>query len=169
MKTILRKIVCLCAAVVLYYIIHEGGHLFVALITGTFQEIRIVAWGMGVEIVADTSAMSNFELFIGSAAGVICTTIVGYTLVFTRKNIQKVKNKFVRSFAYYGTLILLLLDPLYLSVLYRFVGGGDMNGILLSGVPEIALNIFFAALLVVNLFVVIKVILPSYKQSFMEQ
>ena len=60
---------------------------------------------------------------------------------------------------------LLLLDPLYLSVLCGFFGGGDMNGIALL-CPEWAARCLFGALLLVNGLVFWKRILPVYRQSF---
>ena len=60
---------------------------------------------------------------------------------------------------------LLLLDPLYLSVLCGFFGGGDMNGIAFL-CPEWAARCLFGALLLVNGLVFWKRILPVYRQSF---
>ncbi len=66
---------------------------------------------------------------------------------------------------WYVTLALLLIDPVYLSLLCRFVGGGDMNGIGLL-VPETAARLAFAAILVAHVAVVWKLLLPRYRTSF---
>lgn len=63
------------------------------------------------------------------------------------------------------TIAFLLLDPLYLSVLCGFFGGGDMNGIALL-CPEWAARCLFGALLLVNGLVFWKRVLPVYRQSF---
>ena len=68
---------------------------------------------------------------------------------------------------YYITIAFLLLDPLYLSVLCGFFGGGDMNGIALL-CPEWAARCIFGVLLIVNGFVFWRSVLPSYKKSFAE-
>ena len=68
---------------------------------------------------------------------------------------------------YYITLIMLLLDPLYLSVLYGLFGGGDMNGIALL-LPEVAARILFGVLLVFHGLLFWKVVLPKYKMAFSE-
>ena len=60
---------------------------------------------------------------------------------------------------------MLLIDPLYLSVLCGFFGGGDMNGIKLL-VPEVAARILYGLILVVNVFVFVKIVLPKYKLAF---
>ena len=62
---------------------------------------------------------------------------------------------------------MLLLDPLYLSVLCGFFGGGDMNGIALL-LPEVAARILFGVLLVFHGLLFWKVALPKYKMAFSE-
>lgn len=64
-------------------------------------------------------------------------------------------------------LILLLIDPLYLSALCGLVGGGDMNGIALI-CPEWAARCFFGAVLLINGVAFWKRVLPAYRQSFAE-
>jgi hypothetical protein len=64
-------------------------------------------------------------------------------------------------------MTLLLLDPIYLSVLCGFFGGGDMNGIALL-VPEMTARITFGALLILNGLVFWKSVLPRYTESFHE-
>ena len=63
---------------------------------------------------------------------------------------------------------MLLIDPLYLSVLCGFFGGGDMNGIKLL-VPEAAVRIIYGLVLMVNVFVFVKVVLPKYKLAFADE
>lgn len=72
---------------------------------------------------------------------------------------------FPRTLGWYLTLILLLLDPLYLSILYSFVGGGDMNGIVLI-CPEWPARIVFGLLGVLHLVVIARYVYPAYKRSF---
>ena len=69
---------------------------------------------------------------------------------------------------YYITIAFLLLDPLYLSVLCGFFGGGDMNGIALL-FPEWVTRCLFGILLLVNGLVFWKLVLPAYQQSFSGQ
>ena len=66
---------------------------------------------------------------------------------------------------YYTTIALLLLDPLYRSVLCGLFGGGDMNGIALL-LPEWAARLIFGGLLLADALVFWKRILPVYRQSF---
>ncbi|MBE6012401.1 hypothetical protein [Anaeropeptidivorans aminofermentans] len=163
-----RKWISLIAAVVLYYVIHEGAHLIFALLFGTFKKIQFVYWGIGIQIVVDAAVMSDMQLFVFGIAGVAATLIAGYIFVWKRNSILKSTSKVVRAVAYYSTLIFLCLDPFYLSILYRFVGGGDMNSIILIGIPKIAATIFFIILLAANLIIFIRIISPAYKKRFTE-
>lgn len=165
----MRKWFSLIIAVGFYYIIHEGAHLIVALLSGTFQSARLVKWGLGIQIVADIDVMSNMQIFVFSIMGAVATLIVGYIMVWQTKKIVKSSSMLLRAIAYYATLILLCLDPLYLSVISRFVGGGDLNGIVLVGIPETVAAIFCLMLLVLNLFIFFKLVYPHYKQRFLEK
>ena len=60
-----------------------------------------------------------------------------------------------------------MIDPLYLSVLCGFIGGGDLNGIKLL-FPEITARIIFAVIGIVHSFVIWKYLLPEYKKAFQE-
>ena len=86
--------------------------------------------------------------------------------MWAAKFITKSGSKVLKAVGYYATIALLLLDPLYLTVLYRFVGGGDMNGILLFGLPEIVVVLVYGAVGVVNIGIIVKYIYPAYKKAF---
>ncbi len=75
------------------------------------------------------------------------------------------RNDPFRAIMYYITIIMLLLDPLYLSVLCSFFGGGDMNGIKLL-VPELAARLGFGVLMIANGFVFCKAVLLKYTAAF---
>ena len=63
---------------------------------------------------------------------------------------------------------MLLIDPLYLSVLCGFFGGGDMNGIKLF-IPEVAARIIYGIILITNALVFVKIVLPKYKSAFLSE
>jgi len=71
----------------------------------------------------------------------------------------------VKACAWYTTLTLLILDPLYLSIYYRWVGGGDMNGIALL-LPEPMVSTIAAAIAIVNAILIWKVLYPNYRKAF---
>lgn len=112
--------------------------------------------------------MTDFQIGIFCIVGSISTLLVGYLLVLFIKRIAKGKNKVFKAICYYTTLAFLLIDPLYLTIIYKLVGGGDMNGILLFGIPEIIVQFIFGITTVINILLIIKKIYPVYKNSFSE-
>ena len=98
-------------------------------------------------------------------AGATATLFGGIVLAALTGRISRKKSKLFRAVMYYITIALLLLDPLYLSILCRFFGGGDMNGISLL-CPEWIARSVFAVLLIINGWIFWKRVLPVYRESF---
>lgn len=161
----IRQYISILAAVAAYYLIHEGAHLLYALLNGVFKKINFM--GLGVQIDVYAERMTDIQLGIFCLVGAVATFCAGYLLTALAKRICRAKNKLLRAVLYYITIALLLLDPLYLSVLCGFFGGGDMNGIALL-CPEWEARCFFGALLLLNGLVFWKWVLPTYRKSFAE-
>ena len=159
----MRQYLGILAALVSYYAVHEGAHLAYACTIGVFEKIRFL--GLGIQIVTDTQCMTNTQLGIFCAVGAVATLIAAYGLTLGTPAICKVESKVFKACMYYITMAMLLLDPLYLSALCGFFGGGDMNGIALL-VPEWAARAFFGVLLVLNSILFWKVVLPKYRSAF---
>ena len=66
---------------------------------------------------------------------------------------------------YYITIALLILDPIYLSLLCGFVGGGDMNGIAIL-IQEAIARVMYGVLLVIHGVIILRVVIPKYKMAF---
>lgn len=164
MKSNVRKWLSIMITILCYYIVHEGAHLISALFMGTYQGIKILF--PGIQVVIDADAMSNLQLAIFSVAGPLATLLLGYALVLMTSRILKSNNKILKAAFYYLTLGMLLIDPVYLSALCGFFGGGDMNGIILFGIPEAAARLVFAVIGVINIFVFIKCVYSAYKANF---
>ena len=122
-----RQLVGIFAAIVAYYLIHEGSHLLYAVCSGVFKQINFM--GLGVQIDVYAERMTDTQLGVFCLVGALATFCAAYLLIVFAKNICKAKSKLLRAVFYYITIALLLLDPLYLSILCSFFGGGDMNGI----------------------------------------
>lgn len=86
-------------------------------------------------------------------------------LILLAKKICRATSRVFKAAMWYVTLAMLLLDPLYLSILCGFFGGGDMNGIRLL-LPESGVRIFFAALGLAHCFLIRKSLLPKYTKAF---
>ena len=162
----MRQYIGILAALAAYYLIHEGAHLLYALLIGVFKQINFM--GLGVQIDVCAERMTDTQLGIFCLVGALATFGVGYLLAVLAKNICCAQSKLLRAMLYYITIALLLLDPLYLSVMCGFFGGGDMNGISLL-CPEWAARSFFGVLLLANGLVFWKRVLPAYQQSFSGQ
>ena len=161
-----RQLVGIFAAIVAYYLIHEGAHLLYAVCTGVFKQINFM--GLGVQIDVYAERMTDAQLGIFCLVGALATFCAGYLLAALAKNICRARSKLLRAVLYYITIAFLLLDPLYLSILCGFFGGGDMNGIALL-CPEWAARSLFGVLLLANGLVFWKRVLPVYRQSFARQ
>ena len=158
-----RQYIGLFVAILAYYVIHESAHFIYALILGTFKKINIVGLGVQVDIYIEN--MSDTQLAIFCLLGSVATLVVGYMMILTIDMIGKLSSKVIKACMYYVTMVMLFMDPLYLSLLCDFFGGGDMNGISLI-CPELVARIIYGAIFFINLMVYKKVVLPKYKAAF---
>ncbi len=158
-----RQYIGIVAAVAAYYIVHEGAHLAVALMLGAFKQINFMGLGLQIDIFRDR--LTDTQLGWFCLAGALATFVVAWTLVLMTRRICASPSAILKAILWYDTLALLLLDPLYLSVLCGFFGGGDMNGIRLL-LPEVAVRITFAVIVGIHLLVIWKYLLPKYSESF---
>lgn len=160
---LIRKMMAVAVAVVAYYLVHEGAHLLFALCTGTFESVRFLF--PGVQIVADTARFSALQLGLFNLAGALATLAAAVVLLLLRRRIAGIRSHNLRAVFYYVTVLFLLNDPVYLSLLCGLFGGGDMNGIKLL-MPEPAARILFAAVALVNVFLVFKLVVPCYTRAY---
>ena len=161
-----RQYVGLLSAVIAYYLLHEGAHLLYALSIGAFKQVNLMGLGMQIDIYAEK--MTQTQLGVFCLLGSVATLLMAYILIALTDKIRNISSKAVKACLYYITIAMLLIDPLYLSVLCGFFGGGDMNGIKLL-VPEAAVRIIYGLVLMVNVFVFVKVVLPKYKLAFADE
>ena len=162
----LRQYVGLLSAIIAYYLLHEGTHLLYALSIGAFKQINLMGLGMQIDIYAEM--MTQTQLGVFCLLGSVTTLLTAYILIAVIEKIRNISSKAVKACLYYITIAMLLIDPLYLSILCGFFGGGDMNGIKLL-VPEVAARMIYGLVLVVNAFVFVKIVLPKYKLAFSDE
>lgn len=137
---------------------------------GVFKTIRFM--GIGIQIDIYRENMSDAQLGWFCIAGAVATFVAAWVMVLLSKQLCKRfgaeserHNPMLLACCWYTSIVLLMLDPLYLSILYRLVGGGDMNGIKLL-MPETAAAILFGTILLAHGVVLYKVLLPRYKKAF---
>lgn len=167
MSANLRKWAGVFWTIVCYYLIHEGAHFITAVFMGTFERVEFMF--PGIRVVTDTPAMTDLQLAVFCVTGALATLLTGYALTMLTKRILNLHSKAMKAAFYYITLGMLLCDPVYLSVLCGFFGGGDMNGIILFGIPKIAARIVFGAVALMNIWIFIKFVYPAYKTDFQER
>lgn len=119
-----------------------------------------------MQVIANVEILTNFEIALFCISGSISTLLVAYILILLIKKIILNKNKIFKAICYYTTITFLILDPLYLTIIYKFVGGVDMNGILLFGIEEIEIQVIFLIVLIINIILIIMKVYPLYKKSF---
>jgi len=158
-----RQYIGLFSAIIAYYAIHEGAHFLYALFIGTFKQIHFLGLGIQIDVYADK--MTQHQLGIFCLSGSVATAITAYILTVCIPKIAKSNSKLFKACIYYITIALLLLDPVYLSILYHFFGGGDMNGIALL-IPEITARIIYGVLFLIHLTILFKVVIPGYTKAF---
>jgi len=90
------------------------------------------------------------------------------TLVYFKDKICEIKNKLVKAIFYYITVIMLVLDPIYLCLLSGVFGGGDVSGILYL-MPQAWIWTIFAFILLFNIWILLKKVNPTYTASFKER
>ena len=121
--------------------------------------------GLGIQIDIYRELLTDTQVGIFCLVGAVASQIAAYLMVLLTKAICRSPSKLFKACCYYVTIALLLLDPVYLSVLCGFFGGGDMNGIALL-VPEMTARIGFGSLLIINGIIFGKAVLPHYTKSF---
>lgn len=112
------------------------------------------------------SAVGVWELAGSSGRNWAAAGSFQNVLTLTASQICKADSKIFKACLYYITIAMLLIDPLYLSILCVFFGGGDMNGIALL-FPEWAVRIFFGVMLVIHCLLFWRIVLPRYNRAFM--
>lgn len=158
-----RQYLGLISAVGAYYVVHEGAHLVFALCTGTFRQIAFLRLGLQIDVYAQR--MTDIQMGLFCLVGSVATALAAYGLVAGADRLLKSPSRVFRACMYYITIALLVIDPLYLSLLCGFFGGGDMNGIALL-MPELPARIAYGVLLLAHGALFWRVVLPKYKKAF---
>lgn len=134
-----------------------------ALYFHAFKKVHFMWLGIQVDVYRDR--LTDVQLGIFCIAGAIATLIVGYLLAGLKGRICRLESKLLKAVFYYITIIMLVLDPIYLCLLGRCFGGGDLNGILYL-MPQIYVWIIFCVILIFNLGLLVRKVTPTYAKAF---
>ncbi len=153
-------------AIISYYVVHEGTHLLLALTFGVFERIRFVGiWG--IQIVINVEGLDGIRLALFNGLSSIVTILIGYILALS-PYIYKLRSRALLIVFYYITLCFMVLDPIYMSVLSLFIGGGgDLNGVVTGlQTSDIPFRIVFGSIAVLNIILFSRRVSKQYKIIF---
>jgi len=103
-------------------------HALAASAYGEYQAFRVRPFDLEVVMGTPVADRQGVQWAVISGAPNIATVILGYLLVAMRRGVAASGRRMLRDPAYWFSLLLILLDPLNLSV-GPFLHGGDAKGI----------------------------------------
>lgn len=144
-------------AFMLYMLIHEGFHAYIALLFNEYEAIIIHWYGPEVLYVTPVAERtSGIEWFIISGCSNLVTLLTGYLLLIMKRKIINLKLPSLRSILYYVTIVFLLFDAVNLSI-GPFIYGGDVSGISAGlNIKPWIIQVIFGSILLINRELIIK-------------
>jgi len=157
-----RWLVFLLAAVI-FAVVHEGMHVVTAAFYGEYAALHI-HYGVFPEVQYRTPVDERAGVHWGfiSGASNLATVLLGYLLVWMGERIARLRSWFFKNLLFYLTVILLVADPLNLSV-GPLIYGGDALGIAVGfGVSLYVIQAIALIGFLVNRELIIHKIFPMY-------
>lgn len=158
----MRRFVIFVLIVLFYMVIHEGAHIAAA---AFFDEFEAITWNViGPEVIFKTPVeqRSGFQWALISGVSNLITIILGYLMLFNRQRFSQASSLFSKGAAYFLTVLLLIADPLNLSI-GPFFYGGDVYGIAEGlDIHRYVIQFIFLIILLVNRELVASKLLPAY-------
>jgi len=144
-------------AIMLYMLIHEGHHAYIALLFNEYDAIKIHWYGPEVLFVTPVAERtSEIKWFFISGISNLITLLIGYLLFIMKEKIINIKLSSLRSILYYVTIVFLLFDAVNLSI-GPFFYGGDINGISTGlKIKPWIIQILFGTILLINRELIVK-------------
>ena len=158
----MRRFVILLLIILLYMVIHEGAHIAVSTVYDEFQSAR---WNViGPEIIFRTPVeqRDGFQWAVISGVSNLLTIVIGYLLLLNRDRFSRSSSLFIKGLAYFLTLLLLVADPLNLSI-GPFFYGGDVYGIAEGlDIHRYVIQFVLLLILLLNRELIATKLLPAY-------
>ena len=123
-----RQYIGILAAVIIYYIIHEGAHLLVALHYGVFKGINFMGLGMQIDVYAERLTDTQLGLFC--LAGPVETLLFGWVLTLLAFGFVNDLNKNVVCLFH---IVLILSECSEFRTVRHEQGDGDRIGGIVAG------------------------------------
>ncbi len=159
----MRRWLAFLLAVAILVAVHEGMHAVMAMFYGEYAALHI-QYGVFPEIQYKTPVNERAGVhwsFISGASS-LATLLMGYLLLLMSARIACLRGWFFKDLFFYLTFILLLADPLNLSV-GPFIYGGDASGIAVGfGVSRYVIQVISLVVLLVNRELIVQRLFPTY-------
>jgi len=157
-----RKLLTLSFAVIVFAGMHEGLHALPAALYGEYQGFHVRTLGLEVVFNTPVAVRQGIKWAVISGLPNLATVAFGYILLVARGTLVSHRVRSIRDLAYRLTLVVLIADPLNLSV-GPLIYGGDARGIAVGLGTSVAViqGVAFLVLLV-NRELVVQVLLPAY-------
>ena len=161
MNSYLRRYFYTILAAATYMAIHEDADIIQALYLGVFEGIRVLPLGIEV-LITQPLTIGGLTLALFSGLSSVLTISLGYLLLWLMPRILQLKSQPLQIYCYYVTLVFLLVDPFYISLISFFVGG-DINGIAKGlNLSYGIIRAFYLLIALVNFYLVRKKLYPTY-------
>ena len=162
----MKRYIYFLLAAVSYLLVHEGMHMINAVIQGSFEGIRLMP--LGIEVMIKNPVVYDYRLGLFSLLSSITTVSIGWLLFILRHRIIKLKQQSIKNYLCYTTMLFMVLDPFYLSLLSFFVGG-DINGITQGfNLSHWIVRAVAFLLALVGTYAVRKIVLPLYVEDYLK-
>ncbi len=119
---------------------------------------------IGPEVIFKTPVeqRSGFQWALISGSSNLITILLGYLLLLNRQRLSQATSLFSKGLVYFLTVLLLVADPLNLSI-GPFFYGGDVYGIAEGlGIHRYVIQFVFLIILLVNRELIATNLLPAY-------
>jgi len=157
----MRKYLYFVLALMIFSIIHEGIHAFLALVFKEYQTVVIHPYGLEVIYKTSVTAREGMKWAFISGLPNVATLALGYSLFLNRMQTTYIQ-KSLAHVLLYVTVLLMLGDAFNLSV-GPFIYGGDINGISKGfGVNRYIIQSIFFIVLLLNRELLVQKLLPVY-------
>jgi hypothetical protein len=162
MEDSMRKWLIVILYALIYILIHEGSHV---LVSTTFGEFNSLKWTViSPEVVFNTPVPERAGFQWALIAGVpsVITISLGYLLLGYREKAAQLESQFYKGLVYFQTMVLMIADPLNLSI-GPFVYDGDAIGVSVGlGISQYIIQAIFFILLLVNRELIATKLLPAF-------
>jgi hypothetical protein len=158
----MRRYASLAVAVLIFALIHEGAHALAAWFWNEAAGFTLHWWGAEVMYRTAPEVRTGGRWAVISGLPNVLTVLLGYLLLTFRRGVRWLPLVMLRDVLFYLTVLLLILDPINLSVMY-FIFGGDAVGIHVGlGVPIGLIQVIAFAVLLFNRELLVRRLLPLW-------